>query len=138
MATIFYLSYMGAPESNELSKNVTDKMLSVSPQYNQMDTAYKEEKVNNNNDKVRSIAHFSLFLILGLLLLNAISQKVSIKTLIIAFLICACYAVFDEYFQKWLGKGRAFEFIDLLKDWSGSVTGIFISFISAKIRESKI
>ncbi len=37
------------------------------------------------------------------------------------------YAVADEIHREFFVDGRAFEFIDLAKDWSGNLVGILLS-----------
>ena len=41
-----------------------------------------------------------------------------------AFAVCVLYSVTDEIHREFFVDGRAFEFIDLAKDWSGSLIGV--------------
>ncbi len=128
MGTIAFLSSQNAEKSDKLSKNVTDKILSATQEYRTLPKAEKKEKVDANNGKVRSMAHFSLFLLLGFLgcsLLCDFNAKTAIP---IAFAWCALYALFDETFQKFLENGRAFEYEDLAKDCGGASLGIALAF----------
>ena len=89
MGTIAFLSSQNAEKSDKLSKNVTDKILSATQEYRTLPKAEKKEKVDANNGKVRSMAHFSLFLLLGFLgcsLLCDFNAKTAIP---IAFAWCA-------------------------------------------------
>lgn len=46
-----------------------------------------------------------------------------------AAFLCAVYAVFDELHQEFFTDGRAFELVDLAKDWSGSTLGILLTLL---------
>ena len=50
-----------------------------------------------------------------------------------AFAVCVLYAVTDEIHQEFFVDGRAFELIDLAKDWSGSLIGVLIGGRISKI-----
>ena len=43
------------------------------------------------------------------------------------YAVCVLYAVTDEIDQEFFVDGRAFELIDIAKDWSGSLIGILLS-----------
>ena len=129
MASITYFSSQDAQESTKLSENVTEKIISQSKQYQKLDSAEQKKAVKKENDKVRNLAHFSLFLVLGILVYSALNEFFTAKTILIALAFCILYALFDETYQKLLNNGRAFEWADILKDSLGSVTGIALVFV---------
>jgi VanZ family protein len=73
---------------------------------------------------VRKAAHFTEYLILGLLTYNALRENVKFnKSLILAVIIVFLYASSDEFHQSFIpGRGPAFR--DVLIDTSGGLTGI--------------
>ncbi len=121
MLTITYFSTQSAEQSNKVSQGVTEKIvISVS------DKPQEEVKdeVRLYNGYIRSFAHFFMFLTLGIALYLTLRSFECKYPFWYTFLICFLYAVFDELYQKLLNKGRAFEVVDLLKDWSGALVGI--------------
>ena len=114
-AVIFMLSAQDLPTSGALSQSVTDAL-------------NEHAKTGLSDETVRSIAHFSLFFLLGVfvsLFFGKCKFKFKFKFLW-AFTVCVLYAVTDEIHQEFFVDGRAFEFIDLAKDWSGSLMGVLI------------
>ena len=73
---------------------------------------------------VRKMAHFTEYLILGILVINACKYN-SIKDMIkLSILICILYACTDEIHQLFI-QGRGGRIFDVLIDTLGSLTGIF-------------
>ncbi len=138
MGAITSFSCQSASSSDDLSRGVTDKVLSVSPKYRKSTEEQKSQKVDEANTKVRNAAHFCSFLALGFfayLFLSSIKLKFAVP---IAVAWCAIYALFDETLQKLLDNGRAFEISDLLKDCSGAALGIAIAFGAAFLIRKKL
>lgn len=80
---------------------------------------------------IRKIAHFSEYLILGLLVYNMFN-KFEINNYYFVILICIIYACLDEIHQLFI-EGRTCSNIDVLIDTSGSVLSIFIYKIKNKL-----
>ena len=74
---------------------------------------------------VRKCAHFTLYLILGVLVLNALRYYKVKNIIILAILICITYACFDEIHQLFI-QGRSGEVRDVLIDSIGSLIGIVL------------
>lgn len=73
---------------------------------------------------VRKMAHFTEYLILGILIINACKYN-SVKDMIkLSILICILYASLDEIHQLFI-QGRGGRLFDVLIDTLGSLTGIF-------------
>lgn len=126
LAFIFYLSNQPAAESNGLSKNITkvifetiDKVIDL----DQSDTNIG--LVEKFNHLIRKYAHFTLYLVLGILVTNAmiISGLIGYKTLIYSLLFCIIYAISDEVHQLFV-LGRSAQVTDVLIDSLGSFIGI--------------
>ena len=74
---------------------------------------------------VRKIAHFTEYLILGILVINACRYN-GIKNIIkLSILICILYASLDEIHQLFI-QGRAGKVLDICIDTIGSVSGIYL------------
>ena len=112
-AVIFMLSAQDLPTSGALSQSVTDAL-------------NEHAKTGLSDETVRSIAHFSLFFLLGVFV-SLFCGKCKFKFKFLwAFTVCMLYAVTDEIHREFFVDGRAFEFIDLAKDWSGSLIGVLL------------
>lgn len=88
-------------------------------------------KVNKNCDKViektftpvRKCAHFFIYLILGILVMNCFN--IDKKYIIYSVIICFLYSISDEVHQIFV-SGRSGEVLDVLIDTCGSFLGINI------------
>lgn len=118
MAIIFHLSSQVSVESSKLSQGVTEMV------------AKAVQKITPSLDMdilhhlIRKMAHFSAYLVLGVLVSNAINQndKFSIK---VAFMLCLLYASSDEIHQSFVpGRGPAIK--DVMIDSAGAFVGINI------------
>ena len=78
---------------------------------------------------VRKFAHFTEYLILGMLCLNMI-KKCGLKNCL-AILICVLYAASDEIHQIFV-PGRSCRVMDILLDSFGSISGIIIYDLNKK------
>ena len=87
---------------------------------------------------VRKLAHFTIYLILGILVLLFIREfKLDFKyTFIIPILICFIYAISDETHQLFV-EGRSGELRDIFIDTLGSFIGISLTLLWCKIRRIK-
>ena len=76
---------------------------------------------------IRKLAHFSIYLLLGLLTVRAVmlhSDKKSFQ-IVAALLICFLYACSDEFHQS-LVPGRGPSFRDVMIDTAGALMGVLI------------
>ena len=85
----------------------------------------KQNIINNLNLPLRKIMHFTEYLILSLLLLNALTKTNIKNKYFITIIICFLYAITDEYHQTFI-DGRTGKFIDVLIDTTGSMLGLII------------
>lgn len=120
MAVIFSFSNQTADNSTNLTVGLLDRVLSF------LHLEDLESLINILFTPVRKMAHYIIYLILGLLILNFIKEfDLSLKEMIIAsLLICIMYAVSDEIHQIYVA-GRAGRVIDVFIDTLGSITGIY-------------
>ena len=129
MILIFMLSNQPAEESTELSDGFISK--TIGNVYKLTHKDITEEKIIEIQDKythiTRKTAHFTIYLILGLLVGILLKEyNITTKQLIIyGILICMVYAITDEIHQLFV-IGRSGEIKDILIDTCGSTVGILI------------
>lgn len=128
MAIIFIFSHQPAIESNELSTAITTKVVDA--------VIRLIPKANINpaklNHFIRKGAHFSVYLVLGSLTVNALTSidkfkpdSRRVQVFLIALGICLVYAISDEIHQVFI-PGRSGEIRDVLLDSMGALAGIVI------------
>ena len=113
MTIIFIMSSFNSNDSQHQSSLIVD---AVSDLFN----------INNIyllSYLIRKLAHFTEFLILGLLVSNVI--MIYDKKIYLAIIICVLYAISDEVHQLFI-TGRSAEIIDVIIDSMGSLLGILI------------
>lgn len=126
MALIFLFSHQPATKSSELSSGITEQIINIiivvapnsSNKTSQIDISYI----------VRKGAHFTIYLVLGILVSNSIiKSNVEFKRnyLLLALLICFLYAISDELHQLFI-PGRSGEVKDVLIDSTGALVGILL------------
>nr|WP_330375346.1 VanZ family protein [Inediibacterium massiliense] len=127
MAVIFNLSSQVSHESNKLSKEVTKVIVKtvekVAPK-----TDFNMSKLNHI---VRKNAHFFAYLILGILVINALRSS-GYRKFGWALLICVVYAISDEVHQMFVpGRGPGIK--DVCIDSAGATVGIGIALLLINI-----
>lgn len=139
MLLIFNMSSQEAEESNKLSEGVTEIVVEtvekVAPNIGLT--------VDDFNHTVRKNAHFFSYMILGILVLNALRRS-GVKDLRgygFALSICVLYAISDEIHQHFV-PGREPGVKDVFIDSAGSIVGLglylimSIAFKKRHIKES--
>ena len=124
MSLIFYLSHQVAEESSSLSGGITDQIVEMIDRVVGIDLDFNFDAANHI---IRKNAHFFIYLVLGVLVLNALRSSGLKGTRAIAFalLICLVYAISDEVHQLFVA-GRGGQLKDVVIDSCGSTLGIFI------------
>ncbi|MCZ8539062.1 VanZ family protein [Psychrobacillus psychrodurans] len=129
MILIYYFSQQTVYESIRLSRVVTMVFTNI------LDTffPYFVFEVEYIHHIVRKLAHFTIYLILGVLvsyLLN-IGKVKEWKIIILAVICCLLFAISDETLQLFI-YGRGAQLTDVLIDIAGASLGIIIVYISRK------
>lgn len=123
MTVIFFFSAQHGSSSGSLSTSVLNVVSSI---WNSVfpTVHFNEEYVHLF---IRKGAHFSIYLILGILTSHALrTSGVSFgKQLGYAFLICVLYAASDEFHQSFV-PGRGPSIGDVGIDSAGATVGIFL------------
>jgi len=127
MALIFNLSAQPAAESDGLSKRVTEviveavsRVVSVSTDISQI-----SNMAEDLHHWVRKYAHFFVYFILAMLLMNALRKSKLSKTQLFLLVLGSCifYAIMDEWHQSFV-PGRSAQLSDVFIDSIGAVLGI--------------
>ncbi len=141
MIIIFFFSSANGNESSNTSMGIlsftvssVDKLLvSTGIKDELYSLEEKENIIEELNYPIRKLAHFSEYLILALLWLNALRLSKVKKKYLITVIICVLYAMTDEFHQTFT-PGRVGHYLDVLIDSSGSITGTLFYYIVSKIK----
>ncbi len=132
MIIIFLLSNQKAQDSKQLSNSfITKTIIKIYEiKHGKITEEKKIEIKENYSFIVRKAAHFTIYLVLGLLVsLVLIGKNLNIKQIIIyGVLICMAYAITDEIHQIFV-SGRSGEIRDIIVDTCGSTVGILLNII---------
>ena len=139
MLVIFNFSSQNGTKSTKTSDVVTSMVVNVTTSVTNKDIPREEvkKKVEDSTFLVRKTAHFTEYLILGILVLQLLSDytKINKRMLIVSLVICYLYAVSDEVHQIFI-PGRTAKVLDTFIDGAGSLVGIVIySIYQSKCRK---
>lgn len=130
MILIFMFSNQKADESTRVSDGVIEK--TIGNIYKKTHKNVNEKKQEEIKEKythvVRKSAHFTIYMILGLLV-GLLLKEYNLETkkiIVYSILICMTYAITDEIHQIFI-SGRSGEIKDVLIDTCGSTIGILIN-----------
>ena len=134
MISIFCFSADSADESDAKSNHIIVSIAeflagkSLSPEE-------REEKIEKYVVLVRKGAHFSIYLLLGFLVLGLVKEykELDWKWMFLSFVFCFLYACSDEVHQLFV-PGRSGNIIDVGIDSLGSYFGILIYDLYYRIR----
>ncbi|MCI8547848.1 MAG: VanZ family protein [Bacilli bacterium] len=121
---IFGFSSQNGEKSGELSSNITKFILK---KMNYDDIENYEKILKRTEIIVRKIAHFSIYTLVGLLLMSFVSTyklKQNIR-IIISLCIGILYATSDEIHQLFI-PGRSGQITDVIIDTMGVLLGIIV------------
>ena len=135
MLIIFMFSSDSGTASSKKSASVIINLIDV----------ITNKKVNNKDrDKyiekyvfpVRKCAHFTIYLILGILVISLLSEYriLNFKTVLYTLLIVFLYACSDEFHQLFV-SGRSSEIGDVLIDSSGGFIGSYLYYLFRRKRK---
>lgn len=136
---IFMFSAQPATKSNELSTGFTRVLVETLGEILpfEIETSTAIKSIGQLNHYIRKSAHFSVYLILGILVYRALSKgNYRNKKIITALIICVIYAATDEFHQLFV-PGRGGQFKDIFIDSLGAFVGITISDIMNIIRRKQ-
>lgn len=130
---IFLFSNMDTTKSNTASKGIINTVVNTTIETSNNlgiieETPTEEEKqtiVNTLNLPLRKCMHFTIYLILALLLLNTLTKTNIKNKYFLTLIICFIYALTDEYHQTFI-MGRTGQFTDVIIDTIGATLGLII------------
>lgn len=137
------LIFMFSNDSATISTEKSDGVIVSSAQFfmrRQLNDKEKEQIINMLVVPVRKCAHFTLYMILGLLVFGFLKEfGISWhKVLLITIGICFLYSCSDEVHQLFI-PGRSCEIFDIFIDTMGSFAGGLLYFgISKLLNKEKI
>ena len=115
MLLIFTMSSFDATESANQSNFIVDIIANI----------FKIENIELLSFIIRKLAHFTEYLILGLLVANMFTKNNINNLYLISIILCIIYATSDEIHQIFV-PGRACQLRDILIDSIGSIIGIYL------------
>ena len=127
MIIVFMFSRENGQESGNTSKNVTIKIVDIITSYKEITENEKMEIVEKTHPVIRKLAHFTLYTIGGILIINY-TDKLDLnqrKKIIYAITIGGLYATSDEIHQYFV-PSRAMQIKDICIDTAGVITGTAI------------
>ena len=127
MTIIFGFSSQDGKESGNISKKITEQIVKRIPQIQEKEQEEKEIIINRIEKVIRKIAHFSIYTVVGILVMAFIStyQIKEKNRIIISTIIGIIYACSDEIHQS-LVPGRSPMITDVMIDTMGVVLGILL------------
>lgn len=133
---IFGFSSQDGETSGGLSRNITNKILQLSSKYNNLEQEEKDQVSDRTEKIIRKIAHFSIYTLVGLLLMGLLSTY-KIKEnwrIMLSVLLGVIYAISDEIHQGFT-PGRSPRIADVYIDTLGVILGILFILLFIKIYE---
>lgn len=130
MISIFIFSSQDATVSSKVSGGVIEKTVSiVVKDFKQLPEKDRVDLVASLQHIARKMAHFSIYMVLGLLVMALMStfrldRRVQI---IYTVIFCVVYAISDEMHQSFV-PGRSCELRDVCIDGMGALTGALICY----------
>lgn len=137
---IFGFSSQNGEQSGGISRKVTEIILKASSNYNKLEEEEKEIILHRTESIIRKVAHFSIYTVVGFLLMGLLSTyKIKDKwRLIMTISIGILYAISDEFHQSF-SPGRSPKVTDVYIDTLGVIVGallvILIRMIYKKIKK---
>ncbi len=133
MITIFYFSSKTAVSSTEQSIGLGERLFRILiPDMDSWPPEQKAAFLESADHFIRKTAHFTEYLILGVLLFCTVniggrraSRRGLWKACLLPFVAAFCYAVSDEIHQSFV-PGRSGQAADVLIDSCGAFAGILI------------
>lgn len=115
MIIIFIMSSFDSVESSNQSNFIVDIIANI----------FKIENIELLSFIIRKLAHFTEYLILGLLVANMFTKNNINNLCLLSIILCIIYATSDEIHQIFV-PGRACQLRDILIDSIGSIIGIYL------------
>ncbi len=128
---IFGFSSQNGEESSGVSRKVTEI---IAEKILRLSDNEKEEAMDRMEGVIRKIAHFSIYTLVGLLLMGVLSTYNidEMKKIYITMVIGIIYATSDEIHQSFI-PGRSAKLTDVMIDTMGVAVGMCLILLLLKI-----
>lgn len=132
--TIFGFSNQNGEESGGLSKRITQTVTKNIKAVQNLDKEQRENVLQRIESIIRKVAHFSIYTVVGLLLMGLMSTyKIKeIDRISISLIIGVIYASADEIHQAFI-PARTAQITDVLIDSMGVLLGILCILLITKL-----
>ena len=127
MTLIFFFSNQKADNSSKLSDGLIVKVANVFVDRD-LSTNEREAILEKYTTIVRKTAHFGIYLVLGILVINFLCEYNIKHIILVSIIVCLLYSITDEVHQLFI-EGRSGEVRDVLIDSAGSLVGIYSYYI---------
>ena len=131
---IFNFSSQDGEKSGTLSREVTNRVTKDIKSIQELEENKKEEVLSKIEHIIRKIAHFSIYTLVGILMMSLMStyNLKQIKRVGISFGVGVLYAISDEFHQSFT-PDRTPLVSDVCIDSCGVIVGIIIVIILLKL-----
>lgn len=137
---VFCFSNQPGKKSSDTSKGVTAKVVNILTTNMNVEETDKTEIINKVDPIVRKMAHYTVYMVGGILIMNYINSSYKIsenKRILLSIIIGMCYAGTDEFHQLFI-SGRTGRIVDVYIDTLGVTTGVSIFLLLNKIKNNLI
>lgn len=134
MTLIFGFSGQDGTQSKGISTKISEGILNLSSKYRELESKEQKKILQRTNAVIRKIAHFSVYTLLGILLMGLmIKTKLQNKWRItITLFIGLLYAISDEFHQTF-SPGRTPKVTDVYIDMLGVILGTLVVLLVIKL-----
>lgn len=124
---IFGFSSQDGEKSGSISKKITEEIVKRIPQIQEKEQEERELITQRTEKVIRKLAHFSIYTVVGILLMALVStyQIKEKNKIIISIIIGITYACSDEIHQSFI-PGRSPMITDVIIDTMGVILGILL------------
>lgn len=126
MLLIFIMSSFNATTSSNQSNFIVDIITNI----------FMINNIKLLSLIIRKLAHYTEYLVLGLLVINMFTKNDLSKKYLISIIICIIYATSDEIHQLFIPE-RSCQIKDIMIDTFGSLTGIYLYKLTNSLKLSK-
>lgn len=130
----FYVIFQFSSQNGEKSGSLSEKLAELVMQ--QLPIEETQQSLKKTESIIRKMAHFSIYTLLGFLLMSFVStyHLKEDKRIGISLLIGILYAITDEIHQKFV-PGRSCQITDVIIDSMGVLLGILLLLMLCKIHK---
>ena len=138
MWVIFGFSGQNGDESGSISRKITEAVTKNISSIQNLEKQEKEKVLNKIEHIIRKLAHFSLYAVIGFLLMSLMSTyKLKQKNrILVSCSVGLLYAISDEIHQAFI-PGRGSQIADVGIDFSGVVVGMCVVLVAISFYTNK-